>query len=445
MICIVVMYPLHPAKLLICGTHPVQTNGYSKVVYALAKHISDASPDCRVEASIYGFQKHDAPTQALEDERALPFVHVFDARCNEKPGQCGFGFDELARYVTCNRPDVIVVFNDMGVLCNILDKLKDIPYRKKCKVIAYIDQVYLSQHQRYIQFVNRHADAAIAFTPHWEQNLRKIGITIPTYFLQHGLDTSKVFTIPKDVARSKLGFDQDDFLILNLNRNQPRKRWDKCMQAFAQVVAHEPSSKIRLVIGTELTGAFDILEIYARELGKWGISFDVGMQHLIVMNGPQRMSDADINTLYNSADVGINTCDGEGFGLCNFENAAVGVPQVVPAIGGFLDFFNESSAIMVKPCTTFYVDNSRDHLSGEAQICDQSGFVDGVLAYYKDPVMKAAHGSAARRSILERYCWKDIAHKLCTIVTEVLGHSNVASCLNLDVSKKDIELFLASA
>jgi len=31
------------------------------------------------------------------------------------------------------------------------------------------------------------------------------------------------------------------------------------------------------------------------------------------------LSDFDINVLYNVADLGINTADGEGFGLCNFE------------------------------------------------------------------------------------------------------------------------------
>ena len=46
--------------------------------------------------------------------------------------------------------------------------------------------------------------------------------------------------------------------------------------------------------------------------------------------------------MYNVGDIGINTCDGEGFGLCNFEQAGVGVPQIVPKVGGFLDFMQKS-------------------------------------------------------------------------------------------------------
>jgi glycosyltransferase involved in cell wall biosynthesis len=37
-----------------------------------------------------------------------------------------------------------------------------------------------------------------------------------------------------------------------------------------------------------------------------------------------------LNTIYNVADVGVNTCKGEGWGLVNFEHAACRVAQVVP-------------------------------------------------------------------------------------------------------------------
>jgi hypothetical protein len=43
--------------------------------------------------------------------------------------------------------------------------------------------------------------------------------------------------------------------------------------------------------------------------------------------------DEDINMFYNVADVGVNSADGEGWGLCNFEQMGVGVPQVVPRGG----------------------------------------------------------------------------------------------------------------
>lgn len=44
---------------------------------------------------------------------------------------------------------------------------------------------------------------------------------------------------------------------------------------------------------------------------------------IFIGNRAQRMSDFDVNVLYNVADVGINSADGEGFGLCNFEQGCL--------------------------------------------------------------------------------------------------------------------------
>lgn len=441
-----------PLKVLLCGTHPLQTNGYSKVVFELARHVSlQADADAGggggvrpLELSIFGFQKHNAPVQGLLDERCLPFVSVYDALANEKPRHKGFGFTEFRQYVTCNRPDVIVVFNDMSVLCGLISTVKDMPERASFRVIAYIDQVYLCQKKEFITFVNAHADLAMAFTPYWEANLRKIGISIPTSFLQHGLNPMKTFPVPRALARAYFGFAQEDFLVLNLNRNQPRKRWDKCMQAFAEVLAREPSSRIRLVVATDVLGAFDVMEIFERELGKWGIPLATGMRHMVQLKTPHAMSDGDVNAMYSAADIGLNTCDGEGFGLCNFEHAAVGIPQVVPAIGGFLDFFDEGNAILVQPRTTFYLESGHDAVGGEAQMCDQSDFADAILRYFHDPDLRQRHGQESRRRILRDYRWTDIASRFREILNDVaIQHPAEGEPSPLDSSREEVEQLLS--
>lgn len=434
-----------PLKVLICGTHPVQTNGYSRVIYELVKTVSE-QPQSNVIISIYGFQKHKTPIASLVEERAIPNIEIYDASAFETPPAAGFGFTEFEKYVETHAPDVVVVFNDMSVLCGMVDRLKDMPSRKKFKIVAYIDQVYLSQKRHFIEFVNTHTDIAMAFTPYWKANLRKIGISLPLYHLRHGFNSMKNFPIPRHLARKFFGLADDDFLILNLNRNQPRKRWDKCMQTLAEVVAREPESRIRLVVATELGGAFDIQEIYERELQKWGVSSQKGFQHILKIQSPQAMSDSDINTLYNAVDIGINTCDGEGFGLCNFENAAVGVPQVVSGVGGFLDFFDDTCSILVQPKTTFYIDCTRDAVGGEAQMCDQHDFASGIIKYYKDPVLRKQHGDAARKKIMNNYAWDDIATTFCKIMHEVApleDSSTIIVASNpLDISHDEVASML---
>jgi hypothetical protein len=145
------------------------------------------------------------------------------------------------------------------------------------------------------------------------------------------------------------------------------------------------------------------------------------MAHMIVIDRPQKMNDEDTNILYNLADIGINTCDGEGFGLCNFEQAAIGIPQVVPRLGGFVDFFDDNTALLVEPKFSYYVDNSRDMVCGEALLCEYVDYVEAIETYYFNKEKRAEHGAAARKRILEDYKWQDIADKLYGVVYKVVG------------------------
>ena len=101
-----------------------------------------------------------------------------------------------------------------------------------------MDQVYPYQRQEYIHLINRFFDAVIAFTPYWKNVAREIGIKpeIPIYYFPHGFDSKLYYPIPKKIARIFYQLPEDDFIILNLNRNQPRKRWDHTIMAYADVV-----------------------------------------------------------------------------------------------------------------------------------------------------------------------------------------------------------------
>jgi hypothetical protein len=45
-----------------------------------------------------------------------------------------------------------------------------------------------------------------------------------------------------------------------------------------------------------------------------------------------------MNQLYNIADIGLNTSDGEGYGLCQLEHMYTGAPQVVTDVGSYSTF-----------------------------------------------------------------------------------------------------------
>jgi glycosyltransferase involved in cell wall biosynthesis len=412
-----------PTRVLLFATHHNSSNGYSNVAYELTKQLAKRSD---IQLTVFGFQNF---SQIPNHRTDFPKnVFVYDAWANEEPKAAGFGVTLVKEFVTANRPDVCIVYNDMLVLTSIISQLAEVP-NKKFKIIAYIDQVYLCQKKEYINFVNKHADVAMLFTPFWENCIKEQGVTVPTCHLPHGFNMQAHYPIPKTLARKFFGLKNDDFIILNLNRNQPRKRWDICIQAFADICQKLPDEPIKLLIATAVQGAWNILEIFERELIKRGLTLQDGMKHLILLDNPQQLSDEDVTFLYNTADIGINTCDGEGFGLCNFEQAAIGIPQIVPNIGGFKDFFNEDNAILINPVMTYYVDNSRDMVCGEAELCNYKDFAAAIEKYYYDRELVKKHGINSRQKICSEYKWekfgnqlydyiKDAAKDLATITEE---------------------------
>jgi len=432
-----------PVRVCFFGTHPTQFNGYSRVVYELSRAVArrNARPgqsNTRIALHVFGFQRFNkAPPGHRQDMPSE--VDVYDAASHSAPGTEGFGFEQVRAYVERIRPDVVVVLNDLIVVTNVLRGLEQASNRKQFRVIIYADQVYLCQRKELLENVNRAADAAIAFTPAWRACLEWQGLKVPCGVLEHGFNPRTCFPIPRRLVRRFYGIAESDFLVLNLNRNQPRKRWDTCLQAFAEVVARRPTAPIRLVIATDTKGAWDLVELYQRELKKRGVSVEAGMARLITPGHPQVMSDEDVTVLYNLADVGINTCDGEGWGLCNFEQAAIGIPQVVPRIGGFAHFFDDDIATLIDPITTVYVDSGRDGVGGEAQLTLSDDYADAILKYYDDPALRDRHGHAARERILSRFSWDRIADDFAAVVAPAQSSAEDALPSSVPSDDDDVE------
>ena len=97
--------------------------------------------------------------------------------------------------------------------------------------------------------------------------------------------------------------------------------------------------------GFQRHGAFyDIARIYNTELDRNGLGSreDLKKRLLLVDTSAKAINDSSINEIYNIADIGINTSDGEGFGLCQIEHLYTGAPQIVTDIGTYRDFMDDS-------------------------------------------------------------------------------------------------------
>jgi glycosyltransferase involved in cell wall biosynthesis len=401
-------------RFMLISTHVQQYTGYSKVSYGILKELSKRSD---LDLYHYGFQKHP---QASQDFRPYPTnVEVIDAAALETPIQQGFGYQGLLETIKKKNPHVIMIYNDMAVVTRFLEEIRKVATPRPFKVWVYCDQVYENQQQGMIDILNRDTDRVFTFTSFWKKQLKEQGVTRPLSVLTHGFDPKVFFTVPRDMARKSLKLPEDVFVFMSLNRNQPRKRYDIMIMAFVELLVKNPSKNIVLLCICDKgeKGGWWLFEVFVRELKKRGGAIEQFGNRLMVSSQDMVFRDEDINVLYNVADVGISTADGEGWGLCTFEQMGVGIPQIVPDLGGYKEYCSKDNSMIVKPAHRYYLPSVYSAVGGEAQVCDPHDVCVAMEEYLNDSEKRARHGQKAKDKVIS-YTWETATRELVSRLQE---------------------------
>jgi len=258
--------------------------------------------------------------------------------------------------------DFLFVINDIWNINLILDKLRQ-SGKKLPKIFIYFPvdaenhSPYWYQHldivtqaYTYTSYAYKVVKGAIKQMPLTieaaEDILNKIAI------VPHGYDANSFYNIQErdgisinEIRERLFKTDKfnDAFILLNANTNQPRKRLDITMRAFAWFLKRLNEQNIFLYMHSAIEGCINILEL-ARQLN---------IEHNLILSTPidkpkerPNASIEEMNLIFNACDVGINTSMGEGWGLCSMEHMITGAPQIVPAHSACEEiFFNVKNPI----------------------------------------------------------------------------------------------------
>ena len=338
-------------RFVLVSTHVDQTTGYSKVAHNLLRQLATLSP--KVKTYHFGFQRHPARSNL----RKVPDgVVAYDAAANEDPKEDGFGFNKIHEYLEMVGPDVVMIYNDPLIIYRFIESMKHEKGKAPYKLWIYVDQVYRGIAPPLMEKIQEHADRIYAFTPEWKEVLMSYGHHNDVRVLEHAVDPAMFSTLPKDARisiRSKMSVPQDAIVFFNANRNSQRKRLDLTVMAFVRLMVLDRKAPYYLLVATNLnpqTGAhYDVQRIFLEELALHGLAPEDFGQRLMLIDtsAPNVVSDETINQLYNITDVGINTSDGEGFGLCQLEHLYTGAPQVVTDSGSYRSFLNDRVADII--------------------------------------------------------------------------------------------------
>ena len=352
-------------RFVLVSTHVDQTTGYSKVSHNLLKQISTLSP--KVKTFHFGFQRHPGRTSLRKvPEGVVPY----DAAANEDPKEEGFGFNKINEYLDMVNPDVVMIYNDPLIVMRFIEAMKHERGKSTYKLWIYLDQVYEGIAQQLIDSMRDHADRIYCFSDLWKKKCLEYSPFPDVRVLEHAVDPTVFSCMPAaSVAtiRTNLSVPSDGILFLNANRNSQRKRLDLTIGGFTRLIARNPTKPYYLLVLTNASpqsGAFyDVQRVFIEELKLQKLDIQAHARKLLLIDSspPNLMSDEAINQIYNASDIGINTSDGEGFGLCQLEHMYTGAPQVVTDVGTYSSFLNSNVAEFIPKNGRTYFAGSMPH------------------------------------------------------------------------------------
>lgn len=368
------LYTLKKPKLAIIASHPSLGTGYANIATQLANNMLEY-----FDVIYLGFQ---SVTGTIEHRDIDNRIRVFDLYKLDPESPFGFGDKAILPILKDETPDVVLVYNDIGVVSSVLTMIKEY----SCIKTVYLDMVYEFQHFDMVKFVINNVDYVFTFCEFWKNYLNIIynnsNENKKIHVMYHGL---KKF--PEEIlgTRKDLKYPEDAFIVLNMNRNSTRKNIDITIRSFLMFLnelkrAGEDISKVYLQLNCNLCtkDGLHIPNVILTEVLRLGLDKEF-VDHIFFPNKGHSLNELEVHSLYNVCDVGLTTSSGEGFGLTPIEHALYNKQIIVGEIPTFRELID--TPYKVKPVDTFY---ELGNIGGLAYRFIAEDFTKQLLIAYKN-------------------------------------------------------------
>ncbi len=257
-----------------------------------------------------------------------------------------YGGQKFVDYASSGFFDIVYILQDTFIAAPVIKALLEVrsklPPEKRFAIIYYapIDGV---PKQSWIEEAICKVDFPVTYTKFAKEECMKLAFNLQDLpYIYHGVD-KEVFK-PMDVDHVKRFRDsfftkhKDKFIVLNVNRNQPRKDLHRTFAAFKIFHQNNPNSFLFILAQTPDVGG-DLIEI-ARQ---YDLHYDVdwACPPPGVYNANQGYPIEMVNMLYNACDVVVSSTIGEGWGLSCTEAMAVKKPVIFPKNTSLVEMIGE--------------------------------------------------------------------------------------------------------
>ncbi|NMC34391.1 MAG: glycosyltransferase [Veillonellaceae bacterium] len=375
-------------KLLIVGDGVVPT-GFSRVLHSIFGN--------------FNLEEYDISWMAVNyfgDPHGYPYK-IYPASLGN-PGDL-FGFNRLTEVINFEKPDIVFMLNDSPIIAKYLKIIKTSKIEKTFKLVVYypVDS-YWHDPDWYKDFDI--VDEVVTYTEFGKEVTEPL-MNKEVKIITHGVSTNIFYELDKKDLRTKVlgnkfGVDPNElFIVFNGNRNQPRKRIDLTMLAFAEFAKDKPNAKLYLHMGY----------VDANHINVDKLAIRLGIDDKIILTnnkiGPQSVTDQELNAIYNLCDVGVNTSFGEGFGLVNVEQAVTRCAQIVPDHSACKELFGDCG-LLIKRSANWIMDGSMT-VGGIIDPADLANKLD--FLYKNRDVLEKVADKCYQKFTDEKYSWKTVA------------------------------------
>ena len=331
------------------------------------------------------------------------------------------GIARLKQIASAIKFDAIFILNDIWLIDKYLEALKEIKIELP-KIIIYfpVDSSELEnnwfKHMDIVQSIN-------VYTKFAQKEVILADESLNVNVIPHGIDTKTFFKLPmkrddiKRVVFPQREDLEDSFIVLNANRNQPRKRMDLTIEGFSLFAEGKPKNVMLYLHCGIIDTGFDIIRLARR----YNIEDRLILSNLEM--GTQKVSEQKLNYIYNATEVGINTSFGEGWGLVNHEHAVTGAVQILPDHSACRELFNDCGVLIpIK-----YKLHNTDTLTLGSYISSEDIASGLNKIYYDKEYYNKLSIKGFNKLSNEKYHWNNIVKKYwLPIFKEVTDGYNVA-------------------
>lgn len=322
-----------------------------------------------------------------------------------------YGYFKLWPIIEAENPDVLFMLNDPWIIGKALEQRPE-KQNPMLKTVGYYPTDSAPLKPAWMKVLNG-LDAQICYTKYAENVVTKSNGSRPENLHQvyHGVDTSKFFPVTREEARGKLGLGQDFFIVGMVARNQPRKRFDLLMMAFAEFSKDKPNAKLYLHTGLRDVG-FDIIDI-ARQLK---------MEDKLILTedlAPNKgVSEERLNLIYNTFDINTLISLGDGFGLPVAESMATGCTQLVSGHSALQELVEGHGGLTVKNAA--YMMNASG-INTWGMVSDVEDMVKKLNILYKNPELRNKYAKEGYEFITsDTFKWPNIVNQFNSIFKGVM-------------------------